>query len=173
MVSKVKQKGAGLRQKKGTISPRQWAPNNGDSDSGTKAHCLQVDVISHSHWQAWPWRFYFQGCFCAALNNIPCMAADREMRGVWFFFIFFFCLPRCQLCHKNRFSPAESGAERGGGWAEQAEPTRWRDAGDGAASLVGERRRAPGWDPKHGWGAVAGPAPWYERQPPALRPWVL
>lgn len=68
---------------------------------------MQVDVISHSHWQAWPWRFYFQGCFCAALNNIPCMAADREMRGG--FVVFFFPLPsRCQLCRKNRFGPSES-----------------------------------------------------------------
>ena len=46
--------------------------------------CLQVDVISGSGWQPRSGCSYFQGRFCAMLNNIPCMAADRKMRRFLF-----------------------------------------------------------------------------------------
>lgn len=46
--------------------------------------CLQVDVISGSGWQPCSGCSYFQCHFCAMLNNIPCMAADRKMRRFLF-----------------------------------------------------------------------------------------
>ena len=46
--------------------------------------CLQVDVISGSGWQPRSGCSYFQCRFCAMLNNIPCMAADRKMRRFLF-----------------------------------------------------------------------------------------
>ena len=83
-VSKGKQKWTG-----GDKSWEQYSPGNRLGTMGTltapqRHQCLQVDVISGSGWQPRSGCSYFQGRFCAMLNNIPCMAADRKMRRFLF-----------------------------------------------------------------------------------------